>query len=218
MQVSWCSSSSASDRRARKSSVSSAEVVTPRISAISLYERPSNSRSTIACRCCGGIFDSAVRSSPTLGSLVVLVVRSGVRDPLVELDLARPRLLLTEALLDRVARDREQPVRGLARADALLERAVRVQERRLRDVLGIGVVSEHRVRVAVDLAAVRAVEVVDLARREMAGLGDGHVWNRRRAATAPQPTSRILNTLPRKFWLAVDVFLTLARIPDRELT
>ena len=93
---------------------------------------------------------------------------------LVELDLARSRLLLPEALLDRVARDREEPVRRLSRAHALLERAIGVQERRLRDVLGVGVVAEHRVRVAVDLRAVAPVEVVDLARGEVAGFGDGH--------------------------------------------
>ncbi len=67
VHVSCCSSSSVSERRARKSRVSSAPVVTPRIPAISAYERPSNSRRTIAWRCWGGIFASAVRSSPTLG-------------------------------------------------------------------------------------------------------------------------------------------------------
>ena len=89
------------------------------------------------------------------------------------------RLLLPESLLDRVARDREQPVRRLSRADALLERAVRVQEGRLRDVFGVGVVAEDRVRVAVDLRAVAPVEVVDLACSEVAGLRDGHDLNRR---------------------------------------
>ena len=107
-------------------------------------------------------------------SFVVLVVRSGLDDALVELDLTGSRLLLPEALLDRIARDREQPVRRFARPNSLLQRAVRVQEGRLRDVLGVGMVAEHRVRVAVDLGDVCAVEVVDLARCEMAGLGDGH--------------------------------------------
>ena len=174
VHVSWCSSSSASDRRARNRSVSSADVVTPRMSAISVYERPSNSRRTIACRCCGGIFESAVSSSPTLGPSSSSGVLRACGDPVVELDLARPRLLLSEALLDRVARDRQQPVRRLSRLDALLERAVRVQERRLRDVLGVRVVPEDGERVAVDLGDVGAIEVVDLARGEMAGLGYGH--------------------------------------------
>ncbi len=97
-----------------------------------------------------------------------------MRDSIVELDLARPRLLLSEALLDRVARDREQPVGGLAGPHALLEGSVRVQERRLRDVLGVGVVSEHGERVPVDLRHMRSIEVVYLARREVAGFGDGH--------------------------------------------
>ena len=105
---------------------------------------------------------------------LVVVVRSGMRDPIVELDLARPRLLLSEALLDRVARDREQPVGRLAGPHALLEGSVRVQEGRLRDVLGVGVVAEHGECVPVDLRYVRAIEVVDLARREVAGFGDGH--------------------------------------------
>ena len=151
-------------------------------------------------------------------SFVVLVVRSGLGDALVELDLTRSRLLLPEALLDRIARDREQPVRRLARPNSLLERAVRVQEGRLRDVLGVGVVAEHRVRVAVDLGDVRAVEVVDLARREMAGLGDGHELNRRPAARAPQPTSRILNTLRRKFSARATSSWQWRDFPNPELT
>ena len=105
---------------------------------------------------------------------IVVLVRSRMRDSIVELDLARPRLLLPEALLDRVARDREQPVGGLAGPHALLERSVRVQEGRLRDVLGVGVVSEHGERVPVHLRHVRSIEVVYLARREVAGFGDGH--------------------------------------------
>ena len=79
VHVSCCSSSLASDRRALKSKVSRADVVVPRMSAISPYARPSNSRSTIAWRCWGGIFERAVRSSPTLGpspSDSVLATRS----------------------------------------------------------------------------------------------------------------------------------------------
>ena len=49
------SSSSASERRARNRSVSSAEVERPSSAAISLYDRPSSSRSTSASRCAGGI-------------------------------------------------------------------------------------------------------------------------------------------------------------------
>ena len=103
---------------------------------------------------------------------VVVRLRSG--DAVVELDLARPGLLVPEPLLDRVARDREEPVRRLPRTDALLERAIRVEERRLRDVLRIGVVAENRVGVPIDLTAVSTVEVVDLARGEVARFGYGH--------------------------------------------
>ena len=83
---------------------------------------------------------------------------------------------------------------GFRGLHALLERAVRVEERRLRDVFCVRVVAEHRERVAIDLGDVRAVEVVDLARGEMAGLGYGHAFNGRRAPDRPQPTSHILNT------------------------
>ena len=68
-QESDSSSCSASARRARKSSASSALGVRPRIPAISAYERPSNSRITIAERCVGVSFWSARRTSATLGSL-----------------------------------------------------------------------------------------------------------------------------------------------------
>ncbi len=135
-----------------------------------------------------------------------VVVRFLAGDALVELDQTWSRLLLPESLLDRVAGDGEEPVRRLARAHALLERAIGVQEGRLRDVLGVGVVAEHRVRVSVDLRAVAPIEVVDLARSEVAGLGDGHGLNRRRAARRSQPTSRILNTLPRKITPVARVF------------
>ena len=69
--------------RAEEQRLERADVVTPRISAISEYDRPSNSRRTIACRCCGGIFESAVRSSPTLGPSSS---DSCAGDPVVELD------------------------------------------------------------------------------------------------------------------------------------
>ena len=94
---------------------------------------------------------------------VLVVVRRGVRDAIVELDLARPNPFLSKPLLDRVAGDRQQPVRGLAWAHSLLQRAVGVQERRLRDVFRVGMVAEDCIGVAIDLAAVTPVEVVHLA-------------------------------------------------------
>src|SRR4029450_4237615 len=120
-------------------------------------------------------------------------------EPLVELDEPRSRLFLSEALLDCVACDSEKPVGGLPGPDALLERAIGVQERRLGDVLRVGVIAQDRVRVAIDLAAVTAVQVIDLARGEVAGFRNGHLLKRRSAAASPQPTSRILNTPHRKF-------------------
>ena len=124
--------------------------------------------------------------------LGLLVVRFRTGDPVVELHLTRPGLLVSESLLDRVARDRQQPVRRFPRSHAPLERAVGVQERRLRDVLGVGAVAEHRVRVPVDLGAVPAVEVIDLARSEVTGFRDRHPLNRRQYGEAPQVTSHIL--------------------------
>ena len=97
------------------------------------------------------------------------------RDALVELDGARPRLLLSKALLDRVARDGQEPVGRLAGVDPLLERAIRIEERRLRDVFGVGVVADHCVRVPIDLRPVSPIEGVDGARRVMTRLRDGHV-------------------------------------------
>ena len=103
-----------------------------------------------------------------------IVVRLVSGDGIVELHLTGSGLLLPEALLDRVARDREEPVRGLARTDALLERAIGVEEGRLCDVFRVGVVAEHRVGVAVDLTAVSPVELVYFARSNVARFRDRH--------------------------------------------
>ena len=81
----------------------------------------------------------------------------------VELDLARAGLLLAETLPNEVVRDRDQPVRRLARLLASLERAQRIDERRLGDVLGVGPVAEDGIDVAVDLRCVGAVELVQIA-------------------------------------------------------
>ena len=71
------SSSSASERRARKRSVSSADVEIPSSSAISWYERPSSSRITSASRCAGGIFCSALtRPSSSISSSGTVAGRS----------------------------------------------------------------------------------------------------------------------------------------------
>ena len=69
-------------------------------------------------------------------------------------------------------------------------RAVRVEEGRLRDVLRVSMVPEHGERVPIDLGDMRTVEVVDLARGEVAGLGYGHALSRspRAARTATHLT------------------------------
>ena len=102
----------------------------------------------------------------------VVRLRSG--DAVVEFDLARSSLLLPEPLLDRVARDGEEPVRGLSWTDALLEGAIGVEKCRLRDVFRVGVVAEHRVGVPVDLTTVSSIELVDFARGKVARFGYGH--------------------------------------------
>ena len=105
------------------------------------------------------------------GSVVVGLER---RDVAVELDLARPGLLLAEPLADQVVRDHDQPVRRLARSLAALERAQGVDERRLSDVLGVRAVAEDCVDVAVDLGRVLAVELIQLAGRFGPGFVRGH--------------------------------------------
>ena len=96
------------------------------------------------------------------------------RDVVLQLDLCRPRRCLTPALPDHVVRDRDQPCGGVPRILAALERAQRVHEGRLGDVLRIRVVAEHRVRVAVHLADVVAIEVVQRRRGAGAGLSGCH--------------------------------------------
>ena len=105
------------------------------------------------------------------GSVVVGLERGNIA---VELDLSRPRLLLAEALPDQVVRDRDQPVRRLARLLAPLERAQGVHECRLRDVLGIGSVAKNRVDVAVDLRRVGAIEFIQVGFGLDPGRSGGH--------------------------------------------
>ena len=75
---------------------------------------------------------------------------------------------------------------------------MRIQERRLGDVLRVGGVAEDRVRVAVHLARMPAVEVVDGLRGDRPGLERGHVptvpGNRARA----HASSHFPNTPGRK--------------------
>ncbi len=96
-------------------------------------------------------------------------------DVLDELDLGRSRGGLAPALADDVLCDRDQPARRVARRLAPLERPERVHERRLGDVLRVRVVAEDGVRVAVDLADVVAIEVVEGRGGARAGLSGCHV-------------------------------------------
>ena len=96
-----------------------------------------------------------------------VVVGGLLGDIAVEHDLGRARLLLAEPLPHDVVRDRDQPVRRLARALAALEGAKGVDEGGLGDILGVGVVAEHGIGVAVHLSRMVPVEVVE-------GPGRGH--------------------------------------------
>ena len=105
--------------------------------------------------------------------LDLVVGRSG-SDVAHELDLGRARGGLAPALPDEVVSDREEPARRVPGVLAALECAERVHERRLRDVLCVGVVAEHGVRVAIDVADVPAVEVVERGVGARALFGRGH--------------------------------------------
>ncbi len=97
------------------------------------------------------------------------------RHVLDELDLGGTGCCVAPPLPDDVLGDGDQPARCVARSLAALERAQRVHEGRLRDVLRVGVVAENRVRVAIDLADVVPVEVVERRPRARAGLSRRHV-------------------------------------------
>ena len=84
-----------------------------------------------------------------------------LRNVAVEFNFSRTGLLLTEALAHDVVGDGDQPVRGLPRPLAALERAEGVDKRCLGDVLCVGVVAENGVRVAIHLADVVPVEIVE---------------------------------------------------------
>src|SRR5262245_12811934 len=90
-----------------------------------------------------------------------LVGRLSVADALVERDLVRTALRLSEALATDVVRDRQQPAPRPLGADAAVERAIGVEEGRLRDVLRIRGVVEHRGRIAVDVTDVARVQALE---------------------------------------------------------
>ena len=161
VHVNCCSSSSASERRARKRSVSSAEgrdAQNPGDLGIrATFELAEDDRLALLGR------DLREGGQELADARAVVVLDLVVGDAIVQLDLPRACRVMPEPLLDRVARDREEPVRRLARTDALLDRAVGVEERRLGDVLGVRMISENCVGVPIDVAAVAAVQVVHLA-------------------------------------------------------
>ena len=109
-----------------------------------------------------------------LVELDVLLAGPFVRHVVDELDHRRAIGRLAPALPDEVVRDREQPVGRLAWRLASLERSQRVHEGRLRDVLGVRVVAQDGVRVAVDVSDVLPVEVVQRGHCARAGFGCSH--------------------------------------------
>ena len=157
--------------RAEKQGLESAEVVSPSSSAISAYDRPSSSRMTRASRCARR---DPLERADELVELDVLLAGPVVRHVVDELDHRRAIGRLAPALPDEVVRDREQPVGRLAWRLAALERSQRVHEGRLRDVLGVRVVAQDGVRVAVDVSDVLPVEVVQRGHCARAGFGCSH--------------------------------------------
>ena len=104
-----------------------------------------------------------------------LLVRHPGRDVADELDLRRAGGRLAPPLADEVVGDREEPARRVPRVLPALERPQGVHEGRLRDVLGVGVVAEDRVGVAVDVADVSAVQVVQRGLGARALFGHRHL-------------------------------------------
>ncbi len=95
-------------------------------------------------------------------------------DVAVELHLDRTGLLLPEALAHDVVGDRDQPVRRLPRPFPPFEGTEGVDERRLHDVLGIGMVAEDGVCIAVHLAGMAPIQVIEGARGSDRGFCGGH--------------------------------------------
>ena len=91
-----------------------------------------------------------------------------------ELHLGRARLLLAESLAHDVVRDRDQPVRRLPWPLPAFEGAEGVDERGLRHILGVGMVAEDGVGIAIHLCRMAAVEVVEGAPGGDHGFCCGH--------------------------------------------
>jgi hypothetical protein len=90
-----------------------------------------------------------------------VLVDDGLGDVLVEGDLVRAALRLAEALPADVVRDRDQPVLGVPRALAAFEGAIGVHEGRLGDILGVRLVAQDDQRVAIHVAGVLSVELLE---------------------------------------------------------
>jgi hypothetical protein len=102
----------------------------------------------------------AERAADVLGGERVLL-DDGLGELFLVDDLGRPPLRLAEALAADVVRDRDQPVLRRPRLLAVLDRPVGVQERRLRDVFGVRLVAQDDQRVAIHVAGVLSVELLE---------------------------------------------------------
>ena len=154
-----CSSPVASERRARKMSVSTAACDSSSSAAISRYERPCHSRRRIARRWVSGSC-SSTSCSPISSS----ARRDGAGRQLLD-DLEVGRRLDAAAAPRRAAArqadvvgDLEEPRRLELGHDAALDAAERVQERALHRVLGLLARAELVQAVAEDLVRVLLVE------------------------------------------------------------
>ena len=146
------STSSARERLARKRSVSSAFLEMSRrlgdLAVRAAFQLTEDERLAL-------VFGKSLeRSDQLVDRRAAAVRRLPGGDVVIELHLDGTSLLLSEALADDVVGDRDQPVRRPARPLPAFEGAQGVDERRLGDVLGVGMVAEDGVRVAVDLARV----------------------------------------------------------------
>ena len=152
------SSLRASERRARKSSVSTAPSLSESSAAISRYDSPCHSRIRIARRWFGGQLGERVGDARQL--LVRVLRRRPVADePVVrdDLDAAAPPGRAAPLAAD-VRRDREHPRRLGARDGAAAQAAVGVQEGLLDRVLGLLPRGQARAAEAEQLAGVALVE------------------------------------------------------------
>ena len=116
----------------------------------------------------------ALERAYELLELECLLVVLRVCDIRLQLDERGAGGRLAPPLPDEVVSDHREPARRFLGDLASLECPEGVDERRLRDVLGVGVIAQDRVRVAVHVADVLAVELVENRVCARACLSGGH--------------------------------------------